>query len=1160
MADGNFVHLHVHSQYSLLDGAARLEHLVSRAVELNMPALAITDHGVMYGVIDFYKEAKKAGLKPLIGCEVYVVPTGRGRSDRDGRLDAKQHHLVLLARDQTGYQNLMELVTRGFSEGFYYKPRVDHELLRRYAGGLLALSGCLVGEVPQAVLEGRLEEARRLVKFYQEAFGDENFFLELQDHGLPEQQTINARLITLARETKTPLVATNDLHYLGRSDAEAHDVLLCIQTGKTLDEEQRLRFGSNEFYLKTPGEMAALFPDVPEALENTLRIAETCKLEFSFGHTYLPVYELPGNRNHDENSYLRQLCLAGAKERYGEELPAEVQNRLDYELEVISKVGYASYFLIVWDFVRYAHQNGIMVGPGRGSAAGSLVAYCLAITDIDPLRYGLLFERFLNPERVSPPDIDIDFCEKREQVIDYVVKKYGEDKVAQIITFGTMAAKAAVRDVGRVLGFPYAEVDRIAKLIPREQSISIEEAIKKEPELRQLFEKDGKVRKLLELSLAVEGLPRHASKHAAGVVISRERLVHYVPLQKMGENGLTTQFHMETLEELGLLKMDFLGLRTLTMMKEAVRLILESTGRSVDLSRIPLEDEATYHLLSQGDTAGVFQLESTGMRDVLQKLKPTVFEDIIAIVALYRPGPMEQIPTFIQSKHGQAKIHYLHPKLEPILKETYGVMVYQEQIMQVAATMAGFSLGEADLLRRAISKKKLEILNEQRQVFVRGCLNNGHLEKQAHELYDLIVKFASYGFNKSHAAAYAMVAYQTAYLKANFPTQFMAALLTSVDGNSDKVVGHITDCKRMGLEILPPDVNHSRASFTVEGEKRLRFGLAAVKNVGLAAIQSIRATQIEKGNFTSLRDFCERVDLRTCNKKVLESLIKSGAFDYLGANRNQLLAVLDDTVTTVQAKQRQRLSGQLSMFDLFAEDPQWKQAGDNFPELPPLLPRERLAMEKETLSIYLSGHPLQDYEKVLQRLQGVKCCRDLREAPDNLPVYVAGIAGQVRQIVTKSGKLMAFFELEDQTGTMEVIVFAKVFESARQSLESDSVLLIYGRTDHKEGDTMHKEGDTDHKEGDNKIIKIIAERIIPLSPTPPEVIIRCDDSIGLSRLLELKKILVGSHGTLPVSLAFADVKKKVQLPWEFWLTEASPRLADIEQLFGREAVIVSHIG
>ncbi|MBS4021426.1 MAG: DNA polymerase III subunit alpha [Dethiobacter sp.] len=1139
--NSKFVHLHCHSEYSLLDGASRIRDMIGRAKVLGMPALAITDHGTMYGVIDFYKEAKKAGIKPLIGCEVYVSP--RRRTDRDPRIDSKQHHLVLLARDQEGYLNLMELVSRGFSEGFYYKPRVDHELLLRHNRGLTALSACIAGEIPQALLENRLQDALSLIAFYKQTFGEEYFFLELQDHGLPEQKMINEAVVRLARETKTPLVVTNDLHYINKSDAEAHDVLLCIQTAKTVEDEKRMRFSTSEFYLKTAAEMSALFTKsgidptaMAEAMSNTLVIADSCNLDFEFGNTHLPVYEIPAG--YDENSYLREVCLQGLKNRFEQDVSDDIANRLDFELSVIAQMGYASYFLIVWDFIRYAHENGIPVGPGRGSAAGSLAAYCLKITDIDPLRYGLLFERFLNPERITMPDIDIDFCyEKRGQVIEYVIQKYGEENVAQIITFGTMAAKAAVRDVGRALNLPYADVDRIAKMIPAELNISIEDALQKSSELQELYKNDEKVTRLIDLSLALEGLPRHASTHAAGVVISREPLVRYVPLQKSGEDGMVTQFSMGILEELGLLKMDFLGLRTLTIMQEVIRLTEEPDGSKINLSQLPLDDGPTYHLLSQGDTAGVFQLESSGMRSILRDLKPSVFEDIIAVVALYRPGPMEQIPVFIQSKHGQIPINYLHASLEPILKETYGVMVYQEQIMQVAASMAGFSLGEADLLRRAIGKKKLETLNEQREVFVRGCVGNGHPKKMADELYDLIVKFASYGFNKSHAAAYALVAYQTAYLKANYPTQFMAALMTGVMSNTDKVAAYIADSKRAGIEVLSPHINQSEANFAVSAEKSIRFGLAAVKNVGQGAIESILQARGKNGDFTSLRDFCSRVDLRSCNKKVMENLIKCGAFDCLGANRSQLLAVLDETVSAAQTEHRERQNGQMSMFEIVEEDSEWVKARDDLPNLPELSSRERLAMEKEALGLYISGHPLQEYGPVLNRLTTLIQSSDLAEMGDNEDVQLAGMIISVKHITTKKGKQMAFFQLEDLAGAVEVVVFPEVYEKVRLCLTSDSVVAVNGRTSRKEEEE----------------VKIMAEMIFPLPREAKEVVIRCEDA-AMSELLQLRDILTGSRGLVPVYIYFPAEHKNVLTSEDFWLSEDPVKLEEIKELFGTNSV------
>lgn len=1143
MKSKSFVHLHTHTEYSLLDGACKIKEVVAEAVKLGMPALAITDHGVMYGVIDFYKAAKKAGIKPIIGCEVYVAP--RMRYDRVAHRDSKQHHLVLLARNNEGYQNLMQLVTRGFSEGFYYKPRVDHQLLARYNSGLIALSACLAGEIPMALLENRHEDARQLVQFYQETFGSENFYLELQDHGLAEQKALNPQLIQLARDTNTPLVVTNDLHYIRKEDAAPHDVLLCIQTGKTLEDTNRMRFSTDEFYLKSPQAMAALFPELPEVVTNSLEIADRCNVDFEFGNTHLPVYEIPADYQ-DDFSYLKELCTAGAKKRYGDPLTAEVEERLNYELQVIHQMGYDSYFLIVWDFVNYAHQHEIFVGPGRGSAAGSLIAYSLGITNIDPLKYNLLFERFLNPERVTMPDIDIDFCyEKRERVIEYVTNKYGADSVSQIITFGTMAARAAVRDVGRVLNIPYAEVDKISKLIPAELNITISDALDKAPDLKELYTTDGRIHQLLDLSMAVEGLPRHASMHAAGVVISGKPLVEYVPLAKSGDS-MVAQFSMTTLEELGLLKMDFLGLRTLTIMGEAVRLIKQSTGREIDLNKLPLDDEKTYTMLAQGDTSGVFQLESSGMRSVLRELKPTVFEDIIAVVALYRPGPMDQIPTFIQSKHGDIPINYLHPVLEPILEETYGVMVYQEQIMQVASAVAGFSLGEADLLRRAISKKKLEVLNQQRQLFVKGCVSKGHSKELANELYDLIVKFASYGFNKSHAAAYALVAYQTAYLKVNYPTQYMAAQLTGVMSTTDKVAGYIFDCKKMGISVLPPCVNSSGKNFTVTAEREIRYGLAAVKNVGLGAIESIEAARAEKGAFTSLRDFCARIDLRSCNKKVMENLIKSGAFDWLQANRNQISAVIDETVMAAQTLSREQQNGQISMFDLVEDEDEaeWGQLHDDFPALPEPTPMERLTMEKEALGLYISGHPLEEYTEVLKLRSEIVPLHELADLPDEQSVVTVGMISGFKPIITKKGKAMSFLTLEDLTSETEVVVFPEVHEKAKQLLQNDQVVLVQGKVSHREEEEA----------------KILASAIALLPQVAEEVVIRCRPDGSLSQLLSLKDLLQGQQGILPVYLLFPVVQKKVLLSSDYWLPENAPQIVEIQNLFGEDAVTVQKVG
>ena len=1139
----DFVHLHNHTEYSLLDGAAAIRRMAKRAKELNMNSLAITDHGAMYGVIDFYKACRAEKIKPIIGCEVYISP--RSRFDKEPKKDDFQYHLVLLAKNNEGYQNLMKIVTAGFLEGFYYKPRVDREVLKKYSRGLIAMSACLAGEIPTMLLEGREEEARKLALEYRDIFGPENFYLELQDHGIPEQKDANEALAALSRGTGIPLVASNDLHYLNREDAEAHDVLLCIQTGKTVNDENRMRFTGEEFYLKSAAEMAETFHAYPEALENSRKIADACNVEFKFGELFLPAYSIP--EGFDDNAYLEKLCREGLNRRYPE-ITSELEERLIYELSVIKKMGYASYFLVVWDFVRFARENDILVGPGRGSAAGSLVAYSLGITNIDPLRYGLLFERFLNPERVSMPDIDIDFCyEKREEVIKYVVEKYGSDRVAQIITFGTMAARAAVRDVGRALNFTFAETDRVAKMIPFQPGMTLKKAISQVPELKELQKKDPRYQKLLETSLKVEGLPRHASTHAAGVVISRDPLVEHVPLQRTGES-IVTQFPMLTLEELGLLKMDFLGLRTLTIADEAVRLIREGRQEDIDLDTLNLDDEKTYALLSRGETAGVFQLESSGMRSALRDLKPNKFEDIIAVVALYRPGPMEQIPAFIRSKHDEEQVRYLHPDLKPILKETYGIMVYQEQIMEVASKMAGFTLGQADILRRAIGKKKLEILNKQQELFVQGCLKKGYKEKLAQDLYELILKFASYGFNKSHAAAYAMIAYHTAYLKANYPVEFMAAMLTGVMSSSDKVALYIYDCKKMGIQVLPPDINESRTNFTVVGEERIRFGLAAVKNVGYGAIEGILKAREEGGPFVSLRDFCARVDLRTCNKKVLESLIKSGAFDSLGSRRSQLLAILDETVAVAQQDHRDRQNGQMCVFDIFtpadeeeaaeAEEEARAALKDNLPDIREIPMKEKLLMEKEVLGLYISGHPLEQYGEILKHMPNLLTVTELAEAADNTEVVVCGMVSSMKTIITKKGKPMGFVTLEDLTGSLEVVVFTEIYERFRPHLEPDSVLLVKGVVNSREEEDK----------------KVVCRGIIPLPKEPKQLFLRVNRGAELSKLLELKEILAREPGSIPVYLYFPHTRKILLTEEKFWITEKEEQLAQLQALLGVDNV------
>ena len=1141
----NFVHLHVHSEYSLLDGAARVKSLVDKAKELSMEALAVTDHGTMYGIIDFYQKAQNAGIKPIVGCEVYVAP--RSRFDRDQSKDGHQHHLVLLARNMEGYRNLMQLVTLGFLEGFYYKPRVDHEILEQYAGGITALSGCLAGEIPNLILQDKLEEAEQLALYYSSVFGEDYFYLELQDHGLPGQDKVNEGSLQISQKTGIPLVATNDVHYLNHDDAMAHDVLLCIQTGKTINDEKRMRFESQQFYLKDEEEMASLFDKYPGALENSIKIARECQLELSFDETHLPDYELPAGTT--ETDYLRKLCEEGLQQRYGK-IDKPLKERLDYELQIIEQMGYCSYFLIVWDFVRYAREKGVMVGPGRGSAAGSIVAYCLGITNIDPVRYGLLFERFLNPERVNMPDIDIDICdERRDEIIDYVVTKYGEEKVAQIITFGTMAARLVVRDVGRALDIPFNVVDRIAKLIPYEQDMNIKKAIEQNKDLQAYYENE-EYKGLLDISQSLEGLPRHASTHAAGVVIAREPLVNYVPLQRTTDNSIVTQFPMNNLEDIGLLKMDFLGLKTLSIIEKTLEHVSYRWKENITIDNISLADEDTFALLSRGETAGVFQLESGGMKNVLRDLRPNKFEDIIAVVALYRPGPMEQIPVFVNSKHRRELVEYPHPALEGILKETYGVIVYQEQIMQIAAEIAGFSLGQADLLRRAIGKKKREIIDQQREEFVSGCVEKGYTEKLGKDIYNLIEKFANYGFNKSHAAAYAFISYQTAFLKANYTVEFMAALLTGHMQNSDKVALYIADCKQQGIEVLPPDINESEIDFTVSGDNEIRFGLAAVKNVGIGAIENILEVRKEKP-FVSLSDFCSRVDLRTSNKKVIESLIKAGAFDSIHENRAQLLASMDDAIVEGQAVQKDRIKGQISMLSFFDEEEKEQHFQDKFIEVPDFGFKEKLEQEKEILGLYISGHPLDQYRPILDSLPNLLRCAELNDAKKEQKVAVGGIFNNVKVIYTKKERPMAFATVEDLTGTVEIIIFSDLYEKNIDLIVEDRPVIIKGKTDIKMEDENKKE------------TKIIADEVTPLPLKSKQLFINLhlENEEDISQLIDLRNLLFNKNGNgeLPVYLFFEKQNKIIMLPEKYWAQNDSALIDKVEGLGGVKGVKIKEV-
>jgi DNA polymerase-3 subunit alpha len=1058
----NFVHLHVHSEFSLLDGACRIKDLISKAKNNNMPALALTDHGVMYGVIQFYKEAVANQIKPIIGCEVYVAP--HSRKDKSNGKKESPSHLILLVKNKKGYQNLLQLVTKSFREGFYYKPRIDKEILKEYSEGLIGLSACLKGEIPRMILQNNLTKAQELALSYQEIFGKDDFYLEIQNNTMPEQIKVNQELIKLGHSLQIPLVATNDVHYINREDREAHDILLCIQTATNLDDPNRMKLSTDEFYFNTPEEMQQHFADIPEALENTVKIAEKCNLEIDFRNAHLPNFNLPDGLT--DNDYLRQLCYEGAKNKF-KNVDDIISKRLDYELDVIKKMGFATYFLIVWDFVNYAKNNRIMVGPGRGSAAGSLVAYCLNITSINPLDYNLLFERFLNPERISMPDFDIDFSyEGRGEVIEYVSKKYGRDKVSQIITFGTMAARAAIRDVGRALGIPYGQVDKIAKLIPMDPKMTIEKALQLEPELKTRMDNDPNVKKMIEISSKLEGLSRHASTHAAGVVLSREPLTNFVPLQLTSDGEISTQYAAEELESLGLLKMDFLGLRTLSVINNTLKIIRNTREENIDINNVPLDDKEVYKLLSRGDCCGLFQLESSGMIDLVKRLEPKNIEDITALLALFRPGPLGSgmIDDFINRKKGKVEIKYLHPQLEPILRDTYGVIVYQEQVMQIASELAGFSLGQADILRKAMGKKVKEIMKKQNQLFLKGAVKNGIDKETAQEIFDLIAYFAGYGFNKSHSVSYAFISYQTAYLKAHYPVEYMAALLTSIMQNTDKVVKYIKECQNINLKILPPDINESLVDFTVVDRDTIRFGLAAVKNVGRAAIENIIQERTENGPFVSLFDFCRRVDAKTMNRRVVESLIKCGSFDSTGVKRSQLLSVLEKAIDLGHEIQREKRNGQTNLFALMGNDSESQQHGNPpLPEIDEFSDQELLAMEKETLGFYLSHHPLEDYHDKLKKTINADSSQ-LQQFSDKTQLVLGGIITGMRKKTTKHGNMMVYFVLEDLEGTVDVIVFPKTYEEYKEAIQEENIVIVEGRLDAAEFN-----------------IKILAEAIIPIN-------------------------------------------------------------------------------
>lgn len=1064
---GDFVHLHIHSEFSLLDGANRIKDLPVRAKELGMDAIAITDHGAMFGVIDFYKACRANGIKPIIGCEVYVAP--RSRKEKDPNIDAKYNHLILLAKNNEGYKNLSKLVSLSYVDGFYYKPRIDKEILEQYHEGLICCSACLAGEVNQAILQNDMEKAKEVAMWFQHLFG-EDYYLEIQNNGIAEQVMVNQKLIGLSRELDIPLVATNDAHYLRREDAYNHEVLLCIQTGKRMNEEDRMRFDTDELYVKSPEEMINYFSNVPEAIENTVKIAEKCNVEFEFGHTILPNYDVPaGYATHYD--YLKDLCEKGLKEHYGEVLSTEIQERAEYELGVIHKMGYVDYYLIVWDFIHYAKTHGIPVGPGRGSGAGSLLAYAIGITDIDPMKYGLIFERFLNPERISMPDFDVDFCyERRSEVIEYVCRKYGADHVSQIITFGTMSARMVIRDVGRALDVSYAETDKLAKMIPNELHITIQKALDMNPELKALYDTDEQVHKLIEIAMALEGMPRQASTHACGVVITKEPVDTYVPLYRR-EDTISTQFIMTTLEELGLLKMDFLGLRTLTVIQDSLDLVKQCKGVDVTFDE-EMSDPNVYKLWQEGNSSGIFQFESQGMTNFMKELKPDCLEDIIAGVSLYRPGPMDQIPRYIANKQDPDHAVYTHPSLKPILNVTYGCMVYQEQVMQIVRDLAGYSLGRADLVRRAMGKKKLDVMAKEREFFIHGkvdeqgnieipgCIRNGIDEASANKIFDEMAEFAKYAFNKSHAAAYAVVSYRTAYLKAYYPSEFMAATLNSFLGNLDKVPEYIDECKRMHIEILKPDINKSFTKFTVDNEK-IRFGLGSIKNVGVAAVETIVAEREKNGPYESFADFCERIQNEAVNKKCIESIIKSGAFDCFEQTRSTLMASYETIIDTINDSAKKSFKGQVSMFDLGggSAEEELEKIKYNYTTLKEYSEKDLLSMEKEMLGLYITGHPLAKLKETIEKQATINTIQ-MRQATetedrehhfkDGQQVKYAGIITSVKKKFTKTNKMMAFITIEDLYGQAEIIAFDNCYHVASSILVEDTIVLVDGRLSMRE--------------------------------------------------------------------------------------------------------------
>ncbi|MEQ2441527.1 DNA polymerase III subunit alpha [Solibaculum intestinale] len=1159
----SFCHLHVHTEYSLLDGACRIEQLAERAAALGQKAVAITDHGVMYGAVDFYRACKKHGVKPIIGCEVYVA--ARTRFDKVHGFDDERYHLVLLCENAVGYQNLIKLVSLAHTQGFYTKPRVDRELLEQHHEGLICLSACLAGEIPRALLRGDYEGAKKTALWYRSVFGEGRYYLEIQDHGIPEQTRILPDLLRLSKETGIPLAATNDAHYLTKEDSRIQNVLLCIQLNKTVGEETGMGFETDEFYLKSEEEMRALFPQVPEAIDNTVKIAERCHYDFEFGHTQLPHFEAPDGK--DNYAYFEEQCFAGLNRLYGESHDPALDERLRHELSVISTMGYTDYYLIVHDFVQYAKDHGIPVGPGRGSGAGSLAAYCIGITGIDPIRYNLLFERFLNPERVSMPDFDIDFCyERRQEVIDYVVRKYGADHVAQIVTFGTMASRAAIRDVGRALGVPYATVDGVAKLVPMELKMTIDRALNVSAELRVRYENDTQVHELIDTARKLEGMPRHASTHAAGVVITAKPVSEYVPLSKNDE-AVVTQYTMTTLEELGLLKMDFLGLRNLTIIHDACEMIRRHTP-DFDIKTIPTDDKDTFKMLAAGHTDGVFQFESAGMRQVLVRLGPVSLEDLIAVISLYRPGPMESIPTYIENRHHPDHVTYRHPALKPILDVTNGCLVYQEQVMQVFRELAGYSFGRADIVRRAMSKKKHDVMEKERQNFIHGivredgtvecdgCVRRGIDERTANAIFDDMSSFASYAFNKSHAAAYAVVAYQTAYLKCHFAREYLAALLTSVLDSSAKVSAYIAECQRLSISVLPPSVNESFAGFTVSG-KNIRFGLLAVRNLGRNFIREVEADRAKNGPYTTFFDFCSRMHGRDLNRRALESLIKCGALDGLDANRRQMLMASESILDNLEADRRKNLDGQMGLFDLLETGPS-SQSKPDLPAVGDLTVSEKLSMEKETTGLYLSGHPMAEYAPLASRLKAARIGDILEQAgepgtggyQDGARVTLLVLIQSMKLKTTKSNTTMAFLTAEDLYGAIEVIVFPKTLTEYMPLLQEGKVVLLKGRVSVREDEEA----------------KVVCESVAPApapdgtvpAPSPSSsgrngLYLKIGSQKGkmFERVMQITSIF---EGTTPLYLHFTDTKKTMLAPRISWVTVNEPMLCELRRILGDSCV------